>query len=125
MKILIICSAHAINDDRVYEREAYTYSSLGHDVTIIAPCTPLQRSSIKNNIKTIPLRRKSGLLSRLYNNLVLISEGRKHDFDLVYCHELDSLVAGIFLKYIKKSKLVFDRHEYYPEKQQYKWGGGE
>lgn len=38
---------------------------------------------------------------------------RQKGFDIVHCHDLDTLLLGIMLKRKTGCKLVFDSHEYY------------
>jgi glycosyltransferase involved in cell wall biosynthesis len=38
----------------------------------------------------------------------------KKDFDVVHCHDLDTLPLGFFLGKLKKAKIIFDAHEDFP-----------
>ncbi len=121
MRICVLCSSHNATAKRIFEREAQSFVSLGHHVTIIASHED-KKAEINTEIKIIALTRRRGLIARFYKNIVLMIKGFRLHADIWYCHELDSLLIGILLKFFKGGKLVFDCHEYYPEKKKYQWG---
>lgn len=42
-----------------------------------------------------------------------LSTGRKIDFDIIHCHDLDTLPIGVALMKMRRKKIVFDSHEGY------------
>ncbi len=59
-------------------------------------------------------------LKQLKAYVQFILQCKKHlkniEFDFIHCHDLDGAVAGVFAKN-KKSKFIFDMHEYYVGKK--------
>lgn len=123
-KVLMILSKEFSTDPRV-NKEASSLVENGYDVTVICwdrknsfPC----KESI-NDIKVVRIS-NSFFMSILFHDLLrnplwwwyafrkgveLYEEG--FDFDVVHCHDLDTLVAGVLLKKKLGIKLVYDAHE--------------
>ena len=43
----------------------------------------------------------------------MIARGRKHRFDIIHCHDLDTLFPAIVLRLIARVPLIYDAHENY------------
>jgi len=131
MNICILNSRHSISDTRV-KRIAETLSESGCEVDILGPSygdTDLEVFNDKDKITFIPINRKAkgdfekgrrvgGLLrtflSRINISFDLLKRGYRTKADVYHCNEMDSWIVGIALKYVVRSKVVFDVHEYYP-----------
>jgi len=116
MKICILCSSTSAINNRVFSKEALTFYRLGHEVSIIASYNV--KSCVKYGIHIIGLKPGADFKKRFFRNLQLFRKGLSCDSDVFYCHELDSLLIGILLKYFRGRRVVFDCHEYFPEKKQ-------
>lgn len=120
MKICILCSNTSAFAGRIFAKQAVSFEKLGLDVVIIARSkstgAKVQGICIDN------LSDGSGYLGRLQRNISLFVKGWFHKANIWYCHELDSLVVGILLKFAVGGKVIFDCHEYFPEKKNYQFG---
>jgi|GEM_PF-3542656 len=133
MKICILNSVHPVSDTRV-KRIAETLAEAGNEITIIAPLYGEEDLTVFDetlNISVIGINRKasgsfvkgrgfSGILktflSRINVSIELLRSGLETKADVFHCNEMDSWVVGIFLKFVVRSKVIFDAHEYYPSR---------
>ncbi len=124
MKILMVLSNSFIVDPRVY-KEAMSLSDAGHEVRVIfwdrESKYPAEQT-IKN-VQVIGVQ-TSGLMKLLPHDLFrnplwwrraykkakeLYKKG--YTFDVVHCHDLDTLQTGVWLKRDLNIKLIYDAHE--------------
>ena len=124
MKILMILSKEFTVDLRVF-KEAESLVEAGHKVTVLMwdRKGEHETESTVEGIKVIRMRNTSFmkiLPNDLFRNpfwwrnaykkgLKLFKNG--FNFDVVHCHDLDTLKIGIWLKKKLKVKLVYDAHE--------------
>jgi len=124
MRILMILSNPFMVDPRVY-KEAKSLVDAGHEVTVIVwdrkNDYPEQETVEGINLVRIHNKRLMKLLPNdLFRNplwwraaykkgLELYRNGFK--FDVVHCHDLDTLQAGVWLKKKLGIKLIYDAHE--------------
>lgn len=111
------------SDARVYQ-EARSLLKYGYDVTVVMwnrkSCS--KRKEMYDGIKvdsvslsvpfTVP--RVSLLPYLVLFNLMTFFKLLFMDFDVVHCHDLDTLLAGLFAGKLKHKKIVYDAHEIYP-----------
>jgi len=124
MKVLMILSNPFIVDPRVHN-EAKALTDKGHEVTVVVwdRRGELPEKDNINGIKVVNLRNTS-LMRILSNDLLrnpfwwraaykkaLELYQRDFKFDVVHCHDLDTLSSGVRLKKKLGIKLVFDAHE--------------
>jgi glycosyltransferase involved in cell wall biosynthesis len=123
LKIAMILD-NGFNPDQRVLREAQTLIQAGHSVTIFAwnreinSKLPDQENIEGINVKRIrvPTGRQLGVkqipkyLEFLVNTIGTESFDK---FDVIHCHDLPSLLVGVFLKIKTKKKLVYDAHEIY------------
>ncbi len=124
MKVLMILSKHYITDPRV-QKEAQTLKKSGNNVSIIVWD---RRKKFKEyeKIKEVHIHRihNSFLMKILPSNIfknplwwrkaykkALDIKEKSFDFDVVHCHDLDTLQAGVWIKQKTGCKLVYDAHE--------------
>ncbi len=124
IKVLMILSNPFIVDPRVY-KEAKTLVEAGHDVSVIVwdRHREYEPETIIEGIKIVRVH-NTKLMKILPNDLFrnplwwriaykkaleLYRNGYK--FDVVHCHDLDTLQTGVWLKKKIKIKLVYDAHE--------------
>ena len=124
MKILMVLSNPFIVDPRVY-KEAISLSDTGHEVTVVFWDRHAEYPSEDRvkNVRVVGIRNKGlmkGLPHDLFRNplwwwkaykkaLGLYKSGYR--FDVVHCHDLDTLQTGVWLKKRLNVKLVYDAHE--------------
>ncbi len=119
MRSLMIVSNDVLRDARV-QREGRSLVSAGHSVEVIGWDRKGEASKQEDigGIKVTRMR-NSRLMrvapSDLFRNplwwRMAYKEGLKHEFDLIHCHDLDTLQSGVKLKRKKHTPLVFDAHE--------------
>ncbi|MCX6671997.1 MAG: glycosyltransferase family 4 protein [Euryarchaeota archaeon] len=124
MKILMVLSKEFIVDPRVY-REATSLVKAGHQVTVVMwdRHALYEPESTVNGIRVVRLH-NTGCMQRLPHDVIrnplwwwhayqkgvqLYNNG--FDFDVVHCHDLDTLLSGVLLKNKLKCTLVYDAHE--------------
>lgn len=124
MKILMLLSKEFTTDPRVY-REAKSLVEAGHEVTVIMwdRHSDYEPQSIIDGVHII--RISNTLLMKILPNDLFRNplwwrkaykkglELYKNDFhfDVVHCHDLDTLQAGVWLKKKLGCNLVYDAHE--------------
>jgi len=123
MKILMILSNPFMVDPRVY-KEAKSLVDKGHEVSIIVwdRKNDYKPEELVEGIKVIRVHNK-GLMRILPNDLFrnriwwkkAYKKGlelyKSFKFDVVHCHDLDTLQSGVWLKKKLGIKLVYDAHE--------------
>ncbi len=123
MNILMILSNPFVTDPRV-QREAKVLLDNGHKVTVIV--WDRRRGYTKHETidgANIIRIHNDGLMKYLPNDIVknyfwwkraysmAVSLHNDYMFDVVHCHDLDTLNIGVWLKKKLGIKLVFDAHE--------------
>lgn len=124
MKILMILSKSYINDSRVIAEAKALYDE-GNEITIIIwdrdekykheeiidgiRVASIRNSSLMNIIPKDFLRNPLWWIKAYRRALRLFRDG--FNFDVVHCHDLDTLPSGVYLKKKLGCKLVYDAHE--------------
>jgi glycosyltransferase involved in cell wall biosynthesis len=119
MKSLMIVSNDVLRDARV-QREGKSLVRAGNQVDVIG-WDRKGTASREEEIDGIQVKRirNSALMRAAPNDLfrnplwwrLAYKEGLRHEFDLVHCHDLDTLQSGVRLKKKRGTPLVFDAHE--------------
>ncbi len=119
-KILMLLTNPFRPDPRVY-KEAKSLVKGGYEVTIFAwdrdgkfPETEvldgirIKRFAIPSSYGSMSMVKG---LRRFWK--AAVKEARKEDFDIVHCHDFDTLPAGLKIARKMKKKVVYDAHENY------------
>ncbi|RKX93398.1 MAG: hypothetical protein DRP84_08520 [Spirochaetes bacterium] len=122
MNVLMFLSKEVLTDDRVY-REAKALVDIGHKVTIIGwdRYHKYKPDEIYDGIDVVRIYNE-GLMKILPNDLLRnplwwrkaykkALELNRYNFDIVHCHDLDTLQIGAWLKKKLNLKLIYDAHE--------------
>lgn len=119
MKSLMIVSNNVLRDARV-QREGKSIARAGHQVRVIG-WDRKGEASKEEEIDGIQVTRiRNSILMRiapsdLFRNplwwRLAYKEGLKHEFDVLHCHDLDTLHSGVRLKKKRNTPLIFDAHE--------------
>ncbi len=121
MRIGILSSNHKVNDDRIFYKEALSFKKITEDITLIIPHS---RSEVINGINVIAIKGKTSSFTRFKTIFQLIGKSFKFQFDIIICHEPDSLLVGWVYKLVHKCNLIYDSHElyskYFPQHFKYK-----
>ena len=113
-KVCMLLTNPLTHDSRVYN-EAKSLVNNGYSVTVIAKYRP--NLKLTENLEGIQIIRiktsaKSHLLSRFEFSLKLLKEGIKQKADVYHAHDLSTLLEGYLASRYKRSKLVYDSHEF-------------
>jgi glycosyltransferase involved in cell wall biosynthesis len=129
VNVLMFVSNAFVSDPRVYA-EARSLVGAGYEVTVVAWDREKQNPPEQNwdGIRVVRLRTglpvRYGFASRLWHafNLLLWQRqayrqalilNRENRFDVIHCHDLDTLHIGIRLKRRLGLPLIYDAHEIY------------
>ena len=118
IKACMLTSMHSPLDGRIFYKEAKSLVKFGYEVIIIAPSAELVNKETKvDSIRIIPIPRyKHTFLTRPVTLLHLFLQALEVNADVYHCHEIETLWVGILLKEVIGTKLIYDSHEYHPEK---------
>lgn len=125
MKIMMFVSNPFTNDPRVYI-EAKSLVKNGYEVTVIARNLEEENPSNESieGIQVIrvsaPIKPRHTIYGPLWNGLGLAlwqwkayRKALKLNFDIIHCHDLDTLIIGVRLKQKLGLPLIYDAHEIY------------
>ncbi len=115
MRIAILQTIHPRFDKRVFHKEARSLVNAGHEVISIGPQEKPYVHE-RNGVLFKPLPEPQGRLHRVACMFRLIRAGIKVRPDVCMCPEIDSWVAAYVVKLVTRNKLVFDVHEYMPDR---------
>ncbi|MFX0126495.1 MAG: glycosyltransferase family 4 protein [Candidatus Hodarchaeota archaeon] len=118
-------------DERV-RREALFLTRHGHKVSVFAiKINPKEKTRdvfhgiTIYRIFTLP-NLKTGVRAKylifFWISCIMFINKNKLLFDVIHCHDLTTLPAGVFMKIINSLKLVYDSHEFFPEAASKKMG---
>lgn len=122
MNVVMLVS-NGYNPDIRVHKEAKTLTANGHNVTIIAwdrRAEKPEEEDIDNiKVKRIGIRSAYG---RIAANILafpifwtaLFFDLLFQDFDVVHCHDFDTLLPGFLAGKTKRKRIVYDAHESYP-----------
>ena len=122
-KVIMLLSNPFKPDPRVY-KEARSLVNNGYDVTVLAwdreGKYPKKEVIDGIKIERIRLKSKYGNTLELFFLLPLwqfiaFFKLLNRRYDLLHCHDFDTLTVGILLKKIKNKKIIYDAHESYPD----------
>lgn len=116
------CDANIKPDQRV-TNEAETLAKKGYKVKLFAWDRETKSATKERQkgfiIERIKIKSEFGtglkqLPAFIKFYFVLIYKLIKLKFDIVHCHDFDTLIPGFIVAKIKRKKIVFDSHDYYP-----------
>lgn len=126
MKVLIV-TIHKHDDCRVFSREALSLVDAGYEVSLLSPMDEVEKN-IKG-VQIIPVRKfwgtGKGILTKIryviecYGKLFYQALIKKAD--ILHCHEPSTLLVCLVIKLFTKKKVIYDVHEYWPEKKVLKY----
>jgi len=118
MKVAMLTTVHGPYDHRIYHKEAKTLVECGkYDVNVIALGTAVKALDSYRGIDGINIICYPGELKyskHISNCFKAFLTGLVQKPDIVHVHEPSSLAVGSALKLLYGSKVIYDRHEYYP-----------
>jgi glycosyltransferase involved in cell wall biosynthesis len=112
MRICILTTVHPPFDTRVFHKEAKSLAKV-HDVVLIAPDEERTDKDV-DGVRIITIKKPKSKLLHPITMWRVFKAGLKQDCDVYHCHEPSSLFVSAILKILKRKKLIYDAHEYYP-----------
>ena len=114
-KVCMITTDHSAFDDRIFYKEAWSLNTAGYDVTVIGR-SDSKMDKVVNGIRVIGMKKIGPRpLGEILLILKLLINSIKVRGDIYHCHEPESLITGVFIKVLKRKKLIYDVHEYYEQ----------
>jgi glycosyltransferase involved in cell wall biosynthesis len=120
-KVVMLLSNPFRPDPRVY-KEAKTLIEDGYDVSILAWDREMRYEKVEDsdgiNVERIRISSSYDnildmILKLPFFWLCLFIKLIKRDFDIIHCHDFDTLPIGLFTAKLKEKKVVYDAHELY------------
>jgi len=111
-KICFLSTMHAAKDKRIFYKEGVSLAKHGFSVTHICPGKDNKKWS-KNGVMIYEYRNSKRKWGRIVNIIKLALMSMSLNGHVYHCNEIDSWLVGVILKYIKRTKVVFDVHEHY------------
>jgi len=128
-------SGHNPYDGRIFHKEAKSLVGLGYRVSIVGwdfkgDGTKKVENGINLEFHPFKLDKNKNIFSKalFFRNKVMPIIQKKilaHRPDLIHCHDLETLPAGVKAARRAKCKLIYDCHEYWPEMEYHQnkiWG---
>ena len=112
MKVCFLSSLHPPFDKRVFEKEARSLAAAGFEVIHVAPGNI--ETQLKHGVLIKTYENRKGILGRAFSILALCRKAGSVDADVYHCNEVDSWIAGLLLKILRRGRVIFDVHEHYP-----------
>lgn len=103
---------HQPDDDRIYHKEVMSLAGCYSDMVLVAPRA---RDGFVSCVPFQPLRKRKGMLGRATAVLDVLRYVHKTKPDVCHFHEFEILPAVPFMKWICRTRWVYDVHEFYPE----------
>lgn len=108
-----LTTVHPPFDTRIFFKQARTLVEAGYDVTLIAQHS---KSEKVDGIRIVPLPRpRNRLLRMLALAPRALLQALRQEADLYHFHDPELLPAGVLLKLLTRSKVIYDVHEDYPQ----------
>jgi glycosyltransferase involved in cell wall biosynthesis len=115
MKICILTTLHAPDDDRIFYKEALSLREAFPDVTIVAPHTESADDFKGSGIRLVALKPRRGLAGRLLMLVEAVRAVRGLRPDVCHFHDYDQVPLAPLLRWRRPTRLIYDAHEAYPE----------
>jgi glycosyltransferase involved in cell wall biosynthesis len=122
MASTLMLLANPYRPDPRVQLEARALADTGHRVTILAWSRDTgERGASRDGVVEVlrvgprcPFRSAARMLTRLPRYwLAAMKASRRMEFDLVHCHDLDTLPAGLLIGLVRRRPVLYDAHELY------------
>jgi glycosyltransferase involved in cell wall biosynthesis len=112
IRVCMITTDHSFLDTRIFYKEALSLKNAGYDVWVIGKSGSEERKNIQE-IEIIGLKKGRGLLANPILWMVLAKEASKVDAAIYHCHEPESFLVALYLRFFKGKTIIYDIHEFY------------
>lgn len=110
VRICMAASSHPPNDDRIFFKEARSLAHAGADVTVLY-AQGKKAPDATDGVKFLSYNGGGGLRERACSIGALERSLAAGRYDVIHCHEPDSLLAALRVKRSSGVKVIFDSHE--------------
>jgi len=110
LRVAHATSGHPPDDDRIFFKEARSLVRAGASVTLIYPRKKSPPTDT-HGVEFLPFEAAEGPLRRAVTIGRLRDALESKPFDLIHCHEPESLWAALKVKKGRRTKVIFDSHE--------------
>jgi len=100
---------HPPDDKRVHYKEAVSLVNNGFDVVHV--CPHREDHYDLDGVEIIGFEGKRSILGRIMQMPRLYKMAAATNADVYHCNEFESWAVGVWLKWFRKAKLIFDAHE--------------
>jgi glycosyltransferase involved in cell wall biosynthesis len=107
MKITIVAPVHIHDDVRVFQKEAKTLASNGHEVSLIARANA---PAVKDYVRIIPAPESSSRIKRFLLLGRVFTMALREKADVYHLHNPDTIPIALGLKLFGK-RVIYDTHE--------------
>ncbi len=107
-KIFVFSSVHNWDDTRIYKKQCVSLAKRYH-VILNAPAKKSIRFS--DNFELISLAQWEKVSDRKNNRKELFRRIKDSDADVFHFHDPELIFIGLYIKFIKQKKVVYDIHE--------------
>ena len=111
-KVCILTSVHTPFDTRIFHKQAKSLLKAGYDVTLIAQH---DKDEVVDEVKILALSKPRNRLWRMLGTWRIFKLAYRQKADVYHFHDPELLPMGLFLKLLKKGKVIYDVHEDYPK----------
>jgi glycosyltransferase involved in cell wall biosynthesis len=98
---------------RVFHRQARSLAEAGHAVTLLVHA-PFAREE-RDGVELVGLRPPANRLQRLFSSWRFLRAALRQQADVYHFHDLELLPVGLILKIVRRTAVIYDCHENYPE----------
>lgn len=113
-RIVIITSAHSLDDHRIFHKQARTLVQAGHEVTLIG-LSPEKKDCINSGVHILGLHSRGDRVHRWMALPKLFRQALATPADCYHFHDLEFLPFAWILRIVSGRPVIFDVHEHYDE----------
>ena len=112
IKVFIFSSVHRWDDARIFKKQAQSLAR-HYDVELHAPAHFVYRE--ENNVKIFGLLEWEKKSDRFKIIKIIFLRLRDSDADIFHFHDPELILLGLYLKIIRRKKVIYDVHEENPK----------
>ncbi len=115
MKIMVLTTGHRPDDDRIYFKQVVSLLTVYPRIQLVAPVRPGETYHLAPAVDLHPLSGRGGLWGRLLRVFQAARRVVRLRPDVCHFHDLDFVVAVPPLRWLTRTRFIYDAHEVYPE----------
>ncbi|MGD9613314.1 MAG: glycosyltransferase family 4 protein [Kiritimatiellia bacterium] len=112
---MVLTTGHRPDDDRIFYKQVVSLMTVYPRILLVAPVRPGETYQLAPAVELHPLTGRPGLCGRLLRILQAARQVVRLRPDVCHFHDLDFVVAVPALRWLTRTRFVYDAHEVYPE----------